>query len=391
LRESLLNSDKFCHLLDAAARAGEPILLLVNDPHRSTQTRPVLSALASLTVGSGTQTHALGSVLRFRALIATGTHRFTSAERSAFERATFADCGLKIEDVAWHDASDARSLAQVASVRTNRWVAESRVLLPIGSVEPHYFAGLTGPHKTVTIGCMSLQDIERNHAGALHPSSDVLRLQGNPVFDDIVRILRGLEAEGKMVCAVGQVVRGDALLAAATGDAIEIIDALLDTVRHVYIRHVTTPADVLHLRVPLPLGRNLYQADKALKNNHLAVRDGGGIILEADCHEGIGPDAFLTLLRRCHDHATACRIVATEGYRLGDHKAVKLRHLMDPACRGVRVAVVSRHLSGSGLRDTGIALFSEPEAALNWLSGQVAAPITRGLIVDDAAMTAVMA
>ncbi len=389
LKEALSASGKLEDFLQSAAQADERILLLVNDPHRATQTRPALVALARLIAESAVWTNALARVPRFRAIVATGAHRFLARERREFEEATFAGCGLSVDEIAWHDATDAGSLALVGGVRMHRWVAESRFLLPIGSLEPHYFAGLTGPHKTVTIGCLSAEDIERNHEGALSPSSDILRLQGNPVFDGAVRILRRLESTGKTICALGEVVCGDALLAAAAGDPIEVIDALLPMVRQIYVRPVPNPVDILRLRVPLPLGRNLYQADKGLKNNHPAVRDGGGIILEANCSEGIGPDAFLNLLRRAGDYSSALRIVAEEGYQLGDHKAVKLRHLMDPRYRGVHVALVSPHLTGSDLDGTGIKVFPEVQPALDWLITVVTGFHKRGLIIHDAGMVTV--
>ena len=389
LREALSAGSKLGGFLQSAAQADEPVLLLVNDPHRATQTRPALIALAQLVAESAVRTTVRARVPRFRAMVATGTHYFPVRERIQFEEATFAECGLDIEKIAWHDATDTTSLVPIAGVRMHRWVAESRFLLPIGSLEPHYFAGLTGPHKTVTIGCMSAEDVERNHEGALSPSSDILRLQGNPVFDGAVQILRRLESTGKTICALGEVICGGALLAAAAGDPVEVIDELLPTVRRIYVRPIPNPVDILRLRVPLPLGRNLYQADKGLKNNHPAVRDGGGIILEADCPEGIGPDAFLNLLRRAGDCASALRIVAEEGYRLGDHKAVKLRHLMDPRHRGVHIALASPHLAGSDLAGTGIEVFPEVHPALCWLADVVTGSLDHGLIVDDAGMVTV--
>ena len=389
LQQALSASGELGGFLQSAAQEDEPVLLLVNDPHRATQTRPALIALAQLVAEYTVRANALGRVPRFRAIVATGTHRFPAPERREFEAATFAGCGLDIEEIAWHDATDATSLVPVAGVRMHHWVAESRFLLPIGSVEPHYFAGVTGPHKTVTIGCMSAEDVERNHEGALSPSSDILRLQGNPVFDGAVQILRQLESTGKTICALGEVTCGGALLAAAAGDPVEVIDALLPTVRRIYVRPVPNPVDILRLHVPLPLGRNLYQADKGLKNNHPAVRDGGGIILEADCPEGIGPDAFVSLLRRTGDYDSAQRIMAEEGYRLGDHKAVKLRYLMDPRCRGVNVALVSPYLTNADLAGTGIEVFPGPQSALDWLTVVVTGIQKRGLTIHDAGMVMV--
>ncbi|MHC4698839.1 MAG: lactate racemase domain-containing protein [Planctomycetota bacterium] len=370
--EALERSVEVDDFLDRAASDDELVVLVVNDGHRSTRTRDALIALA------GVLKHR-PRVPRFRALVATGTHRFPERERREFEELTFGEgkgdghlfperpggCGAKKEPVpfsiAWHDAFDAQQLVDLTGVRVHPWLAEGRFLLPIGSVEPHYFAGATGAHKTVTIGCMSREDIERNHAHALSAESDILRLKGNPVYDGIVQILRSLQSTGKKILAINEVVRDGAVIAAAAGEPLDTLKTLLPTVQRVYLRQVSLPVDLLRLRVPLPLGRNLYQADKALKNNHRAVRDGGGILLEAECPEGVGPDAFLNLLRRADSYAAAVQYVRDHGYQLGDHKAVKLRYLTDPSCRGVHVALVSsdlHRLGGPSLQRWGMQLGS---------------------------------
>ncbi len=141
----------------------------------------------------------------------------------------------------------------------------------------------------------------------------------------------------------------------------------------------------------MPLGRSLYQADKALKNCQGAVRTGGGIVLEAPCPEGVGADAFLRLLRRTHDYDAARQIVDDEGYRLGDHKAVKLLYLTDPKHRNMKIAAVSPKLRGEDLGKSGIAVFSERKAALDWLAERLTGPFATGLRVEDAGIVGVTA
>ncbi|MFQ5494491.1 MAG: lactate racemase domain-containing protein [Phycisphaerae bacterium] len=382
LRGALGQAGALRRLLESAAADRQPILLAVNDPQRSTRTRSVIEALAGIV-------QELAPRPLFRALVATGTHTFHREEEARFEESLFGDCGLDVTQVAWHDARDAAGLAAVGGVAFHRWVAESRFLLPVGSVEPHYFAGVTGPHKTITIGCMGYADIERNHEGALDPASDILRLRGNPVYDDVAGYLARLHDAGKTICAVGQVACGDTLVALSVGEPLAVVEELLPTVRRVFEHRVPAMVDVLHLRAGPPLDRSLYQAEKAWKNNHRAVRDGGGILLEAECDEGVGPSSFLSLLQRSTDHATALQRVKKDGYRLGDHKAVKLRHLTDPSGRGVHVALVTTSLEPSLLENTGIPVFGDTAAALDWLGEVVEGPLRTGLLVEDAAMVCV--
>ncbi|MFQ5590289.1 MAG: lactate racemase domain-containing protein [Phycisphaerae bacterium] len=368
--------------IDRAASDDETVVLIVNDPHRATCTRVVVSALASFTAGCR-------RAPRFRALVATGTHSFGDTERRAFERSNFANCGLDIKNIAWHGATNRTELVTVGRCLMHEWLGEARYLLPIGSVEPHYFAGVTGAHKTVTIGCMAREDIERNHALALSSGSDILSLEGNPVYDDVVGILGELTSAGKLILAINVVMRSSALVAAAAGGALDTLRQLLPAVHSLYLREVAEPVDLLRLRVPLPLGRNLYQADKALKNNHWAVRDKGGILLEAPCPDGVGPDGFLDLLQETARYDDAVRRVRREGYRLGDHKALKLCHLMDPRYRGVLVALVSSKTFPQRVESAGIRPFRDVAPALDWLTQTVPAPIRQGLIVEDAACVTV--
>lgn len=385
LRASMAGCAALETLLRSALDAQEPVLLIVNDPQRATQTRPALTAL-------GTHIHELirgGTLLRaptFHALVATGTHRFRPEERETFERATLAVCGLNVESIEWHNAEDAGGLSAIGGLRMNRRVAESRFLLAIGSVEPHYFAGVTGPHKTVTIGCLAREAIERNHAKALSEASGAFRLLGNPVYDEVAAMVEALRSRERVICAIGEVVGQGMVLAAAAGDPIDVVEQLVGRVRQTYLNTVDQPFDLLHLRVPDPLGRSLYQADKALKNNHTTVRDGGGILLEAGCVEGVGPRAFLDLLTRANGHAAAIQMIADEGYRLGDHKAVKLLHLMDPACRNVRVALVTKHVAPGELAGSGLSVHRSVESAQAWVEGVIGPPLERGLMIEDAGM-----
>lgn len=371
-----------------AARAGAPLLIVVNDPARATPTRWVLGAIAAELPAPQRPALAL--------LVATGTHRFGDSERARFESGLLAGCGLDFTSLAWHDARAADDEFSTVALpagrfRINRRILEHEWLLAIGSVEPHYFAGVTGAHKTLTIGGLAHDDIERNHAGALHPSSDLLVLDGNPVYDGAAAMMRAIGPPGSRLMVVNLVAASGAPLAVACGDWRATLDELLPVARRVFSHEVPRPVDVLHLRVPLPLGRDLYQADKALKNCHRAVRDGGGIILEADCPHRVGPDAFLGLLRRAPDYDSACRLVQREGYRLGDHKAVKLRQLTDPRQRGVHVVVVSAHLSAAELDGLGLLHAATPVEALALLGRNVAGPLSDGLVIEDAGMTCVRA
>ncbi len=353
------------------------ILIIINDSHRSTLTQPTLQALSRYCVR-----HRLD--IKCNVLVACGTHTIDLSEQRDFERCMFEGVDLPIESITWHDCDAAAGLTQIGDYRFHQLLLDHTFLLPIGSVEPHYFAGFTGAHKTVTVGCLARQDIEKNHEYALSEGSDVLQLAGNPVYDGIVDMLAALTDRGKQICCVNQVVCGRELCCVEVGDPLLTLDLLTSEAKRAFVHDIDRGVDWMELHVPLPLGRSLYQADKALKNNHLAVRNGGGIVLIAPCPDGVGDAAFLDVLRRSKNYREATSLVAANGYRLGDHKAVKLRYLTDAACRDVRVAVVAPGLDDDDARTASLRSFDDVQQARHWLAETMTGSNDRGLIIHDA-------
>jgi hypothetical protein len=328
-----------------------PDLALVNDPQRATASPEVLR-----------RTQEMLDLSRTRVLVATGSHRFDAAQRLALERLFE---GTRTGAWDWHDArrSDLFPIGGSDGWRAHPWLAQAHRVLTIGSVEPHYFAGFSGAHKTATIGCAAYPDIERNHAGAMNPVCRPCRLAGTPVHEGVLAMLARLEAD-RSVRAVNLFQTGSGILDAAGGTPLEALTALTPAVEAACLRRIGRPADALVVEVTGALSCSFYQAEKGIKNSEAVVRDGGAIVLQAACPQGIGQDAFVQLLREAQTHREAVDLVTRRGYRLGDHKAVRLRYLTDPACRGVRVWVVSPGLSGESAAVLGVHRADTVESAL---------------------------
>ncbi len=352
-----------------------PLTVLINDPQRHTASGAVLAEAVARV-----------ATARLRIVIASGSHRTPPAARDAFERALFA--GPPPAAVAWHDgrAGDLRPVGPAGRWRAHPWLAQADGVLAIGSVEPHYFAGFTGAHKTATVGVAACEDIEANHAAALSPACRPGRIEGNPVAEGVLAMLADLEAD-RPVAAVNLVQAGRTILAAAGDSPRDALDAAIEPATVAFLRR-SSPADAVVAEVAGPLGRSFYQADKGIKNNEWAVRDGGCLILVAPCPDGLGQDHFARLLADAPTHADALEIVRRRGYRLGDHKAVRLRHLTDPAARGVRAAVVSEGLAADHADLLGLS--KAPSAAAALADAGIDPAARRVLRIRDAGNLAVL-
>ena len=335
-------------LLPTAGR----LTIIVNDPQRHTASRCVLEQLTRQTSPS-----------RLRLLIASGSHRTPPEGRKPFEGRLCE--GLGLAGPAWHD-SRAETLVPIGPAgawRGHPWLLDCEGVLAIGSVEPHYFAGFAGAHKTCTVGVAAFADIQANHAAALSPASRAARIEGNPVAEGVLAMLAELQAL-RPVAAVNLVQAGRQILAAVAGPPEEALAQAIPAAEETFVQRIPAPADAIVAEVAGPLGRSFYQADKGIKNTQWAVRDGGCLVLVAACPDGIGQDHFIRLLREAPTHAAAVAVIEARGYRLGDHKAAGLRHLTDPAARGVRAFVVSDGLSAADAALLGLTKAETPSAAL---------------------------
>lgn len=340
----------------------KPLLVVVNDPDRATRTADALRALRAR-IGRR----------RIEVLVATGSHRYDVSARTAHAAPLLAAAGEPCR-IAWHDGHEPKTLARLPV--TGRQFSKYAQILArladtaaVGSVEPHWFAGVTGAHKAISIGLFGVEEIARNHQNASFSDARPFRTAGNPVYEDLRPVAEEV-TRSFGVFAVQHV--AERWLA---GDPLATLPALAGAARARWLRTVPKPLDWVVAHVEPPLSKSLYQAEKAVKHTEFAVKDGGAIVVTAECEGGIGPPRFVELMSQAPDGVMMASLVARQGYRLGDHKALRLRSLLD---RGVRLFVVSKSLDPDRAATAGFRVVPSVRDAVGTLSGD-------GAVVDDAA------
>jgi len=303
--------------LEEFLRDRRNILLLVNDATRPTPTGAVMEIVYPLLRDK-----------RFTILIATGSHRAPTEEEYDF---IFGN--LKGELRGRVQVHDARKSPCYCLGRTrhgndlmlNTLVREADAIIPIGSIEPHYFAGYTGGRKCFMPGVASYDCITANHKLAISQAAQAMVLEGNPVaeeLDDAEKILEKLNVFSIMTVLDGE----HRVYAAAAGDLKESFYSLLPRADEVFVVPIRRQADIVVTVALEPNDIDLYQSQKALDNGKTALKDGGIIILVSACRSGIGSQAFLDLL----SSEPTCKAVIDKldrEYRLGYHKAGKMAEI----------------------------------------------------------------
>ncbi len=190
-----------------------------------------------------------------------------------------------------HDGHDPDAVVEMGKtsrgtrLRVNRCVAEADVVVTTGRIKPHYFAGYGGGAKGIYPGLGFAEDIRQNHRLKADPASSLGRADLNPCREDLEEAVRRL---GRDTFMLNVVEAGGAILGAVAGD---IVLAHREGVRRLrpWVEVAAAPADVVVVSAPLPVSGSLYQASKLVPPAGLLLKDGGVVILAAECPDGIGP------------------------------------------------------------------------------------------------------
>jgi nickel-dependent lactate racemase len=344
LREALrrpLEGPPLRELARGAAKVG----VVFNDITRPTPNQLILPAIFEEFASAGLKT---GQITLFNA---TGTHRGnTAAELEGMLGAEIAGRYRIVQN-------DAR--AADAHVRIGRtpggnevWMLREFMACDLkiltGFIEPHFVAGFSGGGKAVMPGLARLDTVMHNH-GARNidsPHSTWGLTEGNPLWED-VRAAARLAQPGFLVNVA---LNRDKAITAVFAGAWEQAHARgCAWVKERAMVPVAEPFDiVLTSNSGYPLDLNLYQAVKGMSAAALVLKPGGGILIAAECWDGIPEHgAFGELLRQARSPEELLRTVRAPGFAREDMWEAQLLALV---CQKARVYVYSDGLTDEQIR-----------------------------------------
>ena len=298
-------------------KGGKDVLIIVNDATRPTPSWRIITAILPFLMGK-----------KVRFIVATGMHRAPTEEEYNY---IFGDLYPQIkDDVFAHDAKNSETVFLGTSkngtpLKLNKMVIDADRIIVISSVEPHYFAGYTGGRKSFLPGVSAYETIEANHKLALSIKAQSLKLEGNPVAEDMEDAMRALK--DKSIFSIMAVLdKNHRTCCVYAGDLKESFQRASEKADDVFVIDLKGKSDIVVAVTAFPYDIDLYQSQKALDNAKYAVRDGGIIILVSACRDGVGPPNFLNLLGSASTPKEALEKIA-HGYKLGYHKAAKMAEI----------------------------------------------------------------
>ena len=319
------------HTLDEY-RSARSVAIAINDKTRPVPHEHLLPPLLDALEAAGIPPEAI------TLYIATGTHIPMPAEE--FSRVLPEEI-IRRYRVVSHNCDDEAGLvfcgetSRGTQVRANRGFVESDLKIVVGNIEPHHFAGFSGGYKTAAIGLTSRQTINHNHEMLVDPDARIAEFARNPLRQDIEEIGDTLGVQ----FALNAILNGEKkIVRAVSGHPRAVIQAgipISQEICQVAVPSVQlagsgqpVPAQKYDLVVAsvggAPKDINFYQSQKALTHASLFTRDGGVIILAAECPEGSGSRAYEAFMEGVSSVDEVFAKFRREGFRVGPHKAFQV-------------------------------------------------------------------
>jgi nickel-dependent lactate racemase len=205
------------------------------------------------------------------------------------------------------------------TVRINRHYMEASVRILTGFVEPHFFAGFSGGPKAVFPGIADIESIMDNHSARMlsHPDATWAMTAGNPLWEEILTIAEATNPTFVLNVTLNK----DKLITGVfAGEMLEVHKSAAAFVREKAMQPVSEPFDiVITSNSGYPLDLNLYQAVKGMSAAAQIVRQGGDIIIAAECWDGLPSHGeYARLLREAQTVEDLLQTITAPGFRSHD-------------------------------------------------------------------------
>ena len=280
--------------LDEIIEPGETVLIVVSDATRATASAQIVNLLVRRLIQSGVVPRDI------HVIFATGIHRAVAPDEKRELLTPFVAQRIRILDTDANDRAQMISLGETergTPIEINRALKEHDHVILTGGIAFHYFAGFTGGRKSVCPGLASARTVRATHMLALDFETGGRRagvgtglLEGNAVHEECERIAAEASPSFLINAIVDEQGRCVRLFA---GDWRAAHRRACESYSQDHSVKIEEKREVVVASCGgAPYDINLIQAHKTLDMAAHACKEGGTIILLAECADGFGRADF---------------------------------------------------------------------------------------------------
>lgn len=275
--------------LERLIRPDSTIAIVVDDHTRPTPTKDILEIVLQKLTDLGVKDE------RIKITVGRGLHRKPTPEEQV---EIFGDDTLKKYNIKIHDARDERTLTSIGTTKAgtplfvNKRVAEADLVITLGMIKSHSFAGFTGGAKSILPGVSGKETILKNHRYEFieYPQGITGEAEMSISRKDME------EAASKLPVFIVNVVldREKRILGAFAGNVVEAHRKGGEFFRKMAAVQVNEQADVVIVEGGYPASESLYFSLSGLASvittKSPIVKKGGTVIILTQCREGVGAE-----------------------------------------------------------------------------------------------------
>lgn len=327
--------------INELVKPGQKIAFICNDPTRVANSYDFMPILVNEMNKLGIKDEDMHIVF------ALGTHRVMTKEEmveavgaEVAGRLQMYNSDAKVEEDFEYFGDTSRG----TPVWLNKHICHVDHVFLTGTIVHHYFSGYGGGRKAILPGVAAMETVRVNHSFMLDPRSGLGKTIGNPVYEDQMEGVALFAKEHSLFLFNAILNAKHEFLKMFAGDYIAAHQEACKFVDKVYGVEIPQEADVVIASCGgYPKDINVYQMQKTMDNAYCAVRQGGVVILLAECEEGSGSKVLEETCKRLGS-ADAIKAELEQHFAIGANKAFAVTRLMKKA-KYILVSSLDRQLA----------------------------------------------
>lgn len=306
--------------LSERVKRGDKIGIIFNDITRATPNALIINSILreisvvpneNVTLYNALGTHRSNSDEELKSILSPElVKKFSIVQNNAFDKSTQQKLG---------------TTSNGNEIWLNKSLLENDLIILTGFIEPHFFAGYSGGGKAVMPGMAGIDTILSNHGAKNISDSNSIwgKLEENPIQQEVREVVSKLPNTFLLNVALNN---EQNITKVFSGDINEAHNAGCEYVKQSAMVPVDEPFDiVVTSNSGYPLDQNLYQAVKGMSAAAQIVKDGGTIIMAAECRDGL-PDhgLFGKMLLEAESTGELLKMVKEPGFKKLDQWQIQV-------------------------------------------------------------------